>query len=379
MAEGRRHRASASSSGGRCCTRLPQTKRTWLELSRRRVQRRQSVPARQPEGRSGDRTVAVESSRTARRRWRMLADAWAARLPRRAASACGRSQQTLRSHRPQARPVDPGRRTGRSRSPRSMSTSPPTTSWSRRSSKGARDDRLRHLRHGPDGHPPRDLHAVPAALRASARAVAAAAPAFRRSLRCSPMSLKLIDRARLKEINHRLLLGHRRHPHGAEAAGRQLRRRAPSRRNIRPGARKAIARDKAEGRRVVMATASYRLYAAAIAERLGFDDVIGTGSIIGLDERVHAKIDGENCYGPAKLRMVADWLEQERPRARPRPLLFRPCQRRAGVRMGGRGGRGEPARPAEAPGCRAGLDSRGLELASASGPLQTFGCDAKVA
>ena len=57
-----------------------------------------------------------------------------------------------------------------------------------------------------------------------------------------------------------------------------------------------------------MATASYRLYAEAIGERLGFDDVIGTGSIIGLDERVHAKIDGENCYGPAKLRMVADWL-----------------------------------------------------------------------
>ena len=40
----------------------------------------------------------------------------------------------------------------------------------------------------------------------------------------------------------------------------------------------------------MLATASYRLYADAIAERLGFDDVIGTGSVIGLDERVHAKI-----------------------------------------------------------------------------------------
>ena len=118
---------------------------------------------------------------------------------------------------------------------------------------------------------------------------------------------KVIDRARLKEINHRLLLGNRRHPTelkplvdafaAATLAG-----------NIRPGALAAIARDKAEGRRVVMATASYRLYAAAIAEHLGFDDTIGTGSIIGLDDRVHAKIDGENCYGPAKLRMVTDWL-----------------------------------------------------------------------
>ena len=37
--------------------------------------------------------------------------------------------------------------------------------------------------------------------------------------------------------------------------------------------------------------------------------MIGTGSVIGLDERVHAKIAGENCYGPAKLRMIADWVE----------------------------------------------------------------------
>jgi HAD superfamily phosphoserine phosphatase-like hydrolase len=80
--------------------------------------------------------------------------------------------------------------------------------------------------------------------------------------------------------------------------------------NVRPGARNAITRDKAEGRRLVLATASYRLYADAIAARLGFDDVIATGSIIGLDERVHAKIDGDNCYGPAKLKMIADWVEK---------------------------------------------------------------------
>jgi HAD superfamily hydrolase (TIGR01490 family) len=120
---------------------------------------------------------------------------------------------------------------------------------------------------------------------------------------------RLIDRARLKEINHWLLLGGRIHPRDLKPlvdgfADRQVAT------NIRPGARQAIARDKAEGRRVVLATASYRLYADAIAERLGFDDVIGTGSIIGLDERVHAKIAGENCYGPAKLRMIADWVDK---------------------------------------------------------------------
>ena len=120
---------------------------------------------------------------------------------------------------------------------------------------------------------------------------------------------KLITRARLKEINHSLLIGRAIHARDlkplvdsfadAQVAG-----------NIRPGARAAIARDKAEGRRIVMATASYRFYAAAIAERLGFDDVIGTGSVIGLDERLLARIEGENCYGHAKMRMVADWVDK---------------------------------------------------------------------
>jgi HAD superfamily hydrolase (TIGR01490 family) len=117
-----------------------------------------------------------------------------------------------------------------------------------------------------------------------------------------------IDRARLKEINHRLLLGGRMHPSELKPLVDSFAERQATT-NVRPGARKAIARDKSEGRRVVLATASYRLYADAIAERLGFDDVIGTGSVIGLDDRVHAKIAGENCYGTAKMQMIADWVE----------------------------------------------------------------------
>jgi HAD superfamily hydrolase (TIGR01490 family) len=121
--------------------------------------------------------------------------------------------------------------------------------------------------------------------------------------------LRLIDRGRLKEINHNLLLGSKIHPRDLTPlvdsfADKQVRS------NIRPGALKAIARDKAEGRRLVLATASYRFYSEAIARRLGFDDVIGTNSFIGLDERVHAKIAGENAYGPAKLRMIADWVDK---------------------------------------------------------------------
>jgi len=121
---------------------------------------------------------------------------------------------------------------------------------------------------------------------------------------------KAIDRGRLKEIGHRLLLGRylsreRLEPLVAGFAERTIAS------NVYPEAIDRIAADRAEGRRLVLATASYRLYAEAIAQRLGFDDVIATGSIIGLDARVHAKIDGENCYGPAKLRMIEAWLGAE--------------------------------------------------------------------
>jgi HAD superfamily hydrolase (TIGR01490 family) len=120
---------------------------------------------------------------------------------------------------------------------------------------------------------------------------------------------RLIDRGRLKEINHHLLLGATIHPRDLQPLVESFANSQVAS-NIRPGAREAIARDKAEGRRLVLATASYRLYAEAIAERLGFDAVIGTGSVIGLDDRVHAKIAGENAYGEAKLRMIAEWVEK---------------------------------------------------------------------
>ena len=120
-------------------------------------------------------------------------------------------------------------------------------------------------------------------------------------------AVKLIDRGRLKASNHHLLLGSKRHPAELKPLVESFAA-ATLANNVRPGARDAIARDKADGRHVVMATASYRFYAREIAERLGFDECIGTNSILGLDERVHAKIDGQNCYGPAKLAMVEEWL-----------------------------------------------------------------------
>ena len=121
--------------------------------------------------------------------------------------------------------------------------------------------------------------------------------------------LRMIDRARLKELNQWMLIGRSIHPKELQPLVNSFAD-ATIASNIRPGAIGAIARDKADGRRLILATASYRLYAAAIAERLGFDDVIATGSLIGLDGRVRSRIDGENCYGEAKKRMIDNWVEK---------------------------------------------------------------------
>ncbi|GAA4822698.1 hypothetical protein GCM10023232_20240 [Sphingosinicella ginsenosidimutans] len=121
--------------------------------------------------------------------------------------------------------------------------------------------------------------------------------------------LRLIDRGRLKEMNFELLLGRP----SPDALARVVERFADRqlRTNILPGARMQIAADKAAGRRLVLATASYRLYAAAIARRLGFDDVIATDTLSDRHGRITATIDGANCYGLGKLDMIEAWLQRE--------------------------------------------------------------------
>jgi HAD superfamily phosphoserine phosphatase-like hydrolase len=122
--------------------------------------------------------------------------------------------------------------------------------------------------------------------------------------------LRLIDRGRLKEINYGLLIGRGAEPQRLEPviesfADWQIAR------NILPGARASIAADRAAGRRLVMATASYRIYAAAIAQRLGFKDVIATETQLDGKGRIIARIEGDNCYGDVKLAMIKAWLERE--------------------------------------------------------------------
>ncbi len=121
---------------------------------------------------------------------------------------------------------------------------------------------------------------------------------------------RLIDRGRLKELNYHLLVGRGLAPERIEPVIQSFAEKQVSS-NIMPGARASIAADRAAGRRLVMATASYRLYAAAIAQRLGFNDVVATETSLDAEGRIIARIEGSNCYGDSKLAMIQAWLERE--------------------------------------------------------------------
>lgn len=119
--------------------------------------------------------------------------------------------------------------------------------------------------------------------------------------------LRLISRKRLKELNQALMIGShveraRLMPRVESYADRVVAG------NVRAGALARIARDRADGYTLVLATASYRLYVEPIARRLGFDAVIATDHLSQDLRYVRAKIAGENCYDSGKLRMIKGWM-----------------------------------------------------------------------
>jgi HAD superfamily hydrolase (TIGR01490 family) len=119
---------------------------------------------------------------------------------------------------------------------------------------------------------------------------------------------KRISRKRLKEIMQTLLMGgatdeRRLAPMVDAFADRMVSE------GIYPEAKAVIAADRAEGRRIILATAAHEFYAAAIAARLGFDDVVATRSARDEAGALLASIEGENCYGPAKLAMLKAYMD----------------------------------------------------------------------
>ena len=122
--------------------------------------------------------------------------------------------------------------------------------------------------------------------------------------------LRLIERKRVKELNQAMLLG-RNVRLSALAPLAESFAEKTVRHNVRRQALDSLAENRAAGRRLVLATASSRLWVEPIAAKLGMDDIVATTSIRGLDDYVSHKVDGENCYGPAKLRMIEAWMGLE--------------------------------------------------------------------
>ena len=120
----------------------------------------------------------------------------------------------------------------------------------------------------------------------------------------------IIDRGRLKELNHSLLVGSALSPADASALAESFAVETLAT-NILPQAQTRVLADKGDGYRMVLATASYEFYARAIAHMLGFDDVIGTMTRTDTAGALLARIDAQNCYGTAKLEMVQAWLVRQ--------------------------------------------------------------------
>ncbi|WP_017672070.1 HAD-IB family hydrolase [Blastomonas sp. AAP53] len=120
---------------------------------------------------------------------------------------------------------------------------------------------------------------------------------------------KFVSRRRLKEIEHALVIGTSVPRARVEALAEKFADRLDRSGFIAEG-RARIAAERAEGRRVIMATAANAFYVEALARRLGIDELVCTRSTWDGDALTSA-IDGDNCYGEAKREMVESYLESQ--------------------------------------------------------------------
>ncbi len=120
---------------------------------------------------------------------------------------------------------------------------------------------------------------------------------------------KLFGRRRLKEIEHALIIGKAVPRANARLLAEKFADRLQADGFFADG-KKRIAEERAEGRRVIMATAANAFYVEALARRLGIDEVVCTRSTWE-GEMLTPQIDGENCYGEAKREMVETYLEEQ--------------------------------------------------------------------
>ena len=117
---------------------------------------------------------------------------------------------------------------------------------------------------------------------------------------------KRISRRRMKAVMHRLMLG----PAMPHATAQRIAAAFAERlyeSGLYDHAHERIAQERLAGRRVMIATAAPRLYAAPLAARLGVHDLVASGTTWRGDT-LDAAIHGDNCYGQAKQRMLAEFF-----------------------------------------------------------------------
>ena len=78
--------------------------------------------------------------------------------------------------------------------------------------------------------------------------------------------------------------------------------------DLRPGALSRIAQHRAQGDKLILATASFDFYVQPLAQRLGIDTVICTQSLWNTEDCLLGRLHGPNCYGMAKLQRLYEFL-----------------------------------------------------------------------
>ena len=122
--------------------------------------------------------------------------------------------------------------------------------------------------------------------------------------------MRVISRRHMKEAMHRVALGKRVNRPRIERVAADFACRI-ARKGIFPQAHDLLAKQRSEGRRLILATAAPSLYAEPIATYLGIDDVIASQNRWQNDD-LFAEMTGENCYAIAKREFISAWLRSER-------------------------------------------------------------------
>jgi len=132
-------------------------------------------------------------------------------------------------------------------------------------------------------------------------------------------TLGLMDRKKLKSVMFGLLIGHPDKVDLDRICTAYVDRTLDN--NIHPDALYTIREWQKKNAYLILATASYDWMANIFSQRLKFDKVIATQSIL-KDGKIVPGVDGENCYGMAKLRMVTAALETISERVLPKPDIW---------------------------------------------------------